>query len=179
MQIGATEILVVRGSLLDQNVDAIVNAANTAMRGGGGIDGAIHRAAGPSLLLDLERVAPHGAKTGSVVVTSGHRLRQRYIFHTPGPIWSGGGKGERELLASCYRGCLEEAERLGVARLGFCSISTGVYRFPLEEAAPIALGTVATHLREHPATELRRIIFAMFGAREHEVFEATLAATVP
>jgi O-acetyl-ADP-ribose deacetylase (regulator of RNase III) len=174
MRIGPTELTVVSGSLLDQDVDAIVNAANTSMRGGGGIDGAIHRAAGPALRAELERVAPAGAPTGTVVVTAGHRLRQRWILHTPGPVWSGGRRGEPGLLRACYGGCLDAAAALGVARLGFCSISTGVYRFPLGPAAEIALGTVCDWLRARPATSLRAVVFAMFGTEEHRVFAETL-----
>src|SRR4051794_19957646 len=116
MLIGNTSLTVVAGSLLDQDVDAIVNAANTAMRGGGGIDGAIHSAAGPGLLAELVRVAPDGAPTGSVVVTAGHRLRQRHVFHTPGPFWREGTRGEPALLAACYRECTRAADRLGLSR---------------------------------------------------------------
>lgn len=158
-------IEVVRGSLLDQDVEAIVNAANSAMRGGGGIDGAIHRAAGRGLLEELERLAPNGCRTGHVVATGGHRLPFRAILHTPGPIWRGGKNKEEEQLANCYRSATLKAEELGIKTLGFCSISTGIYRFPLELAAPIALRTV----REN-AVNLERIVFAMFGEQEYEVF---------
>ncbi|MEW5855514.1 MAG: macro domain-containing protein [Myxococcota bacterium] len=174
MRIHQTEITVVRGSVLDQDVDAVVNAANTAMRGGGGIDGATHRAAGPELMRELQRVAPHGAKTGTVVVTGGHRLKQRHVFRTPGPVWNGGRSQERALLASCYRTCMDQAQRLQLSSLGFCSISTGVYGFPLDLAAPIALSTVAEWLRGRPETSLRRLVFAMFGAQEFDVFSAAL-----
>src|SRR5687768_4892739 len=102
MKVRSTEISVVRGSVVDQDVDVIVNAANTVMRGGGGVDGAIHAAAGPALLAELERVAPKGAETGTAVLTHGHRLKQRYVIHTPGPVWRGGAAGEPALLASCY-----------------------------------------------------------------------------
>src|SRR6185436_20843772 len=102
MRVGGTNIEVVRGSVVDQDVEAIVNAANTAMRGGGGVDGAIHRAAGRELLAELERVAPNGAETGSVVLTPGFKLKQKWIIHTPGPVWKGGTGGEPEALASCY-----------------------------------------------------------------------------
>lgn len=175
MRIGHTEITVVRGSVLDQDVDAIVNAANTAMRGGGGVDGAIHRAAGPGLLEELIRVAPHGAPTGTAVLTRGHNLKQPYIIHTPGPVWRGGHHGEPDLLASCYRSCLETAERQGLQSLAFCSISTGVYGYPLEQAAPLALGVVRDYLRAHPNTSIRRVVFAMFGEKEYEVFSQALA----
>jgi len=109
-----TTIEIVRGSVVDQDVDAIVNAANTAMQGGGGIDGAIHRAAGRGLLAELRKVAPNGAKTGAAVLTGGHNLKQPYIIHTPGPVWKGGGAKEAEKLAMCYRSCLEKAEGKGL-----------------------------------------------------------------
>lgn len=162
-------IEVVRGSLLEQEVDAIVNAANPAMRGGGGIDGAIHRAAGPQLLKELMRVAPHGARTGEVVVTPGYRTGYQYILHTAGPIWRGGLREEDTQLEDCYRNATIEAERLGMNAVGFCSISTGIYSFPLERAAPIAMKTV-----KNTASRLERVIFAMFGEREYEVFSAAL-----
>jgi len=158
-------IEIVRGSLLDQDVDAIVNAANTMMRGGGGIDGAIHRAAGPKLLLELQKVAPRGCRTGEVVVTGGHATPFKFILHTPGPIWRGGGANEDDLLASCYRKSVERAAELGVRSLAFPSISTGAYGFPIDRAAPIALRAV----REGDA-KLDRIVFAMFGAHEHQAF---------
>jgi O-acetyl-ADP-ribose deacetylase (regulator of RNase III) len=162
-------IEVVRGSLLEQDVEAIVNAANPGMRGGGGIDGAIHRAAGRELLEELMRVAPHAARAGQVVVTPGFRTGFRYIFHTAGPIWRGGLHGEPVQLADCYRNAVLEAEKLGVRTLGFCSISTGIFSFPLDRAAPIALKTV-----RETATQLDRIVFAMFGEKEYEVFAAEL-----
>lgn len=166
---------VVRGSVLEQDVDAIVNAANTALRGGGGVDGAIHRAAGAGLMEELIRIAPHGARTGTAVVTGGHNLKQRFIFHTPGPVWHGGGRGEAELLASCYRACLEAADAHGVASLAFCSVSTGIYGYPLAQAAPLAVQTVVDYLRAHPETSLARIVFAMFQAPEFDAFSRALA----
>lgn len=174
MQINRTTIEVVRGSVTDQDVDAIVNAANTSMRGGGGIDGRIHRAAGPSMMEELIRIAPHGAKTGTVVVTGGHNLKQRFVFHTPGPVWNGGAKGEPELLASCYRSCVDEADRRGLPSIAFCSISTGIYGYPIDRAASIAIETVKDFLQAHPETPLRRVVFAMYGADEYEVFAKAL-----
>lgn len=175
MQILDTDVTVVRGSVLDQDVDAIVNAANTGMRGGGGVDGAIHRAAGPALMQELEQVAPNGARTGTAVLTHGHRLKQPWIIHTPGPVWRGGARGERELLASCYRACLEAAEQKGLESVAFCSISTGVYGFPLEKAAPIALATIRDYLEAHPETSLRRIVLAMYQQSEFDIFTRELA----
>jgi O-acetyl-ADP-ribose deacetylase (regulator of RNase III) len=176
MHINQTTIEVVRGSVTDQDVDAIVNAANTGMRGGGGIDGRIHRAAGPSMMEELIRVAPHGAKTGTVVTTGGHNLKQKFVFHTPGPVWNGGKKGEPELLASCYRSCIEEADRRGLESIGYCSISTGVYGYPIDLAAPLAVKAVVEFLNAQPQTSIRRVVFAMYGADEFDVFSRALEA---
>jgi O-acetyl-ADP-ribose deacetylase (regulator of RNase III) len=176
MQINETTLEVVRGSVIDQDTDAIVNAANTGMRGGGGVDGAIHDAAGPGLVNELMRVAPHGAKTGTAVVTRGHNLMQKYIIHTPGPVWNGGQNGEEELLESCYRSCMERAGELRIASIAFCSISTGIYRFPLERAAEIAVRAVVEYLESHPETALRKVVFAMFKDTEYDAFSEALAA---
>lgn len=165
-----TTIEIVKGSVVEQDVDAIVNAANTAMRGGGGIDGVIHRAAGKGLLTELQRVAPNGAKTGAAVLTKGHQLKQPYIIHTPGPVWKGGRANEAEKLASSYQSCLEKAEEKGLKSIAFCSISTGVYLYPLDLAAPIALGTVKEYLDAHPETSLERVVFAMYQTPEYQAF---------
>lgn len=165
-----TTIEIVRGSVVEQDVDAIVNAANTAMQGGGGIDGVIHRAAGKGLMAELRRVAPNGAKTGAAVLTGGHNLKQPYIIHTPGPVWKGGRAKEAEKLAMCYRSCLEKAEEKGLTSIAFCSVSTGVYGYPLPLAAPVALGVVKEYLDSHPDTSLERVVFAMYQAPEFQAF---------
>lgn len=162
-------ISIVRGSVIDCDTDAIVNAANARLRGGGGLDGAIHAKAGPGLLRELERVHSGWANAGDVVVTGAHDLSQRYIFHAVGPIWRGGGVGEPDALARCYRGCVEHAARLGIASLGFCSISTGIYGYPIGLAAPLALQTVAEAL-EQDRGSLNRVVFAMFREDEHDAF---------
>jgi O-acetyl-ADP-ribose deacetylase (regulator of RNase III) len=170
------EICVVPGSLVDQDVDYIVNAANTMMRGGGGIDGVIHRLAGPKLLLELYRVAPKGCKTGDVVVTGAHDLKHKGIIHTPGPRGKGGNDGEAELLAASYRNSLAAVDALGGESIGFCSISTGSYRFPLELAAPIAVSAVRAWVVSEPDTTIERVVFAMFSESEYRAYLDAVAA---
>lgn len=177
--IGETSIEVVRGSVLDQDVEVIVNAANTMMRGGGGIDGAIHRAAGPRLLEELRRAAPKGLATGEAVVTQGHDLKQKSIIHVAGPIYRNYAPEEAaSLLAACYSNALNAAEERALPSIGFCSISTGVYGYPLEEAAPLALETVIKYFKGGSSI-IRRVVFAMFTAREEEVFSQTLNQLKP
>lgn len=176
MQIYNTTVEVVRGSVLAQDVEAIVNAANTSMRGGGGVDGAIHRAAGKGLMAELIQVAPHGAKTGTAVFTGGHDLKQAYVIHTPGPYWNGGNSGEADKLASSYRSCLEKADEKRVKSLAFCSISTGIYGYPLDQAAPLAVATVKEYLCRRPDTSLERVVFAMFQDTEFRAFTQALEA---
>ena len=175
MQINQTQIEVVRGSVLECEVDAIVNAANTGMRGGSALDGAIHNAAGPRMLEELVEVAPHGAQTAEVVVTRAYDLPQRFVFHVAGPIW----KTDREQdcedeLAEAYYNCLAEADARGLESLALPSLSTGVYAFPLPRAAPIALKTARYFLEQHPETSLSRVTFAMFGGPEHHEFRRAL-----
>jgi O-acetyl-ADP-ribose deacetylase (regulator of RNase III) len=175
MKINDTEVRVVSGSVAKQDVDVIVNAANTGMRGGGGIDGVIHSLAGPKMLAELKAVAPHGAKTSEVVVTGAHNLPQKYIFHVAGPVWHGGATGEADLLAACYRNATVKANELGVSSIAFCSISTGVYGYPVDAAAKIAVETVCNTLSTFPRTSLRTVVFAMYGANEERVFAHVLA----
>ena len=163
-------IEIILGDITRQSVDAIVNAANCSLLGGGGVDGAIHRAAGPELLAECRTL--HGCETGKAKITRGYRLPAKYVIHTPGPVWHGGGYGEEELLASCYRSCLELASQNGCETVDFPSISTGVYHFPLEKAAEIAIGTIAAYLREHP--EIRRVRMVCFDTRTKDFYDRAL-----
>ena len=175
MQINQTQIEVVRGSVLECNADAIVNAANKGMRGGSALDGAIHHAAGPQMLDELVEVAPDGALTSEVIVTRAYELPQKFVFHVAGPIWKNDREEECEdELAAAYYNCLAEADVRGLESLALPSLSTGVYSFPLERAAPIAIATAAYFLKNHPETSLTRVTFAMFGGAEHHEFRRAL-----
>ena len=151
-------------------IDAVVNAANGSLLGGGGVDGAIHRAAGPELLDECRRIG--GCRTGDAVATSGYRLPARWVVHTVGPVWQGGGCGEPELLASCYRRSLEVADGLGARSLAFPAISTGIYAYPKDEAASIALATI----REvQPSTSVARVVLVAFDRGDLTRYEELLA----
>jgi O-acetyl-ADP-ribose deacetylase (regulator of RNase III) len=164
-------ISIVQGDITLMKVDAIVNAANTTLLGGGGVDGAIHRAAGPQLLAECRTVGP--CPTGEARITGGYRLPAPYVIHTVGPVWHGGKGGEDQLLASCYRSVLRLAVAHSLSTLAFPSISTGAYRFPLERACRIALGETLRFLREED--RLAEVTFVCFSPADREVYLRILA----
>ncbi|HDI78226.1 MAG TPA: O-acetyl-ADP-ribose deacetylase [Desulfobacteraceae bacterium] len=160
-------IEIVEGDITRQQVDAIVNAANTSLRGGGGVDGAIHRAAGPELLEECIKIG--GCPTGEARVTKGYRLPAKYVIHTVGPIWRGGASGEDQLLANCYRNSLKAAAELGVKSIAFPSISTGAYGFPMERATEIALKEVSEFLKKDEGIE--KVVFVCFGKEAFRIYK--------
>lgn len=164
----AGRLAVVQADITTLDVDLIVNAANQSLLGGGGVDRAIHRAAGPELLAACRALG--GARTGEVKVTPGFELPARYIAHAVGPVWKGGGAGEAALLASCYRSALREAAERGLRTVAFPSISTGIFGFPLDQAAPIALRTIAEGLRLHEGLE--RVTMCCFSTHDLATYSA-------
>jgi O-acetyl-ADP-ribose deacetylase len=166
----AGRIALAQGDITRVEADAIVNAANSSLLGGGGVDGAIHRAGGPSMLEECRRLG--GCDTGDAKATTAGDLPARWVIHTVGPVWQGGSRGEDELLASAHRRSLEVAAGLGARTVSFPAISTGVYRFPVGRAARIALGTIAEALAEYP--ELERVTFVLFSDDHLRAFERAL-----
>lgn len=163
-------IEVIEGNITALEVDAIVNAANTSLLGGGGVDGAIHRAAGPELLAECRTIG--GCRTGDAVITKGYRLKARHVIHTVGPVWQGGDAGEAELLASCYRNSLELASRHALKSIAFPAISTGVYGYPFEPAARVAVRSVSGHLDTRDLPE--HVIFCCFDQAMADLYRKVL-----
>ena len=170
------KMVLMDGDITCVPVDAMVNAANAALGGGGGVDGAIHRAGGPEIMRELDAIRARIGRcaTGGAVATGAGRLPARYVFHAVGPVYRDGRHSEAELLASCYRTCLAMAEERGAVTISFPAISTGVYGYPPEEAARIALGAVKNHL-ELAETKVQQVVFVLFGKQAYRIYADTLA----
>jgi len=173
-------VIVQEGDITRIPADAIANAANSALAGGGGVDGAIHRAGGPEIMRELDGIRRQTGRcaTGDAVVTGAGKLPARHVFHAVGPIYRGGTQGEPELLASCYRKCLALAEERGLESISFPAISAGVYGYPLEEATEIAVRAVLAHL-SNPRSTIQRVIFVPFGKLAYETYVAALERQLP
>jgi O-acetyl-ADP-ribose deacetylase (regulator of RNase III) len=167
----ADRIQIVEGDITELEVDAIVNAANSSLLGGGGVDGAIHRAAGPKLLEECRKLG--GCPTGEVRLTKGYDLPAKFVIHAVGPIWEGGNSNEDDLLASCYRNALDVAVKNGIRTIAFPAISTGIYGFPLKRATKIAVREVRNFLKDH--SEIEEVTFCCFDDRTAEVYEDAIS----
>jgi len=175
VKIGASTLELVEGDITKQDTEAIVNAANTSLLGGGGVDGAIHRAGGPQILEECRKIG--GCPTGEARITNGGRLPAKWVIHTVGPVYRDGRHGEAELLASAYRSSLALASARGIKAVAFPSISTGAYGYPLAEAAHIAITTARDHLKAHP--EIALVRFVLFGQPAYQAYAVVLAELVP
>ena len=174
IQIKNSTVELVEGDITTQTVDAIVNAANTSLRGGGGVDGAIHRAGGPVILEECKKIG--GCPTGEAVITTGGNLPAKYVIHTVGPVWHNGSQKEPELLHNAYKNSLLQAESNNLTSIAFPSISTGAYRFPIDNASRIALSTIIAHLKG--TTTIKTVRFVLFGTAALEAYENTLQQLV-
>jgi O-acetyl-ADP-ribose deacetylase (regulator of RNase III) len=166
VKVGNSLISLIQGDITREGTDAIVNAANARLAGGAGVDGAIHDAGGPSIMAECRRIG--GCPTGQAVITTGGNLKARYVIHTVGPVYQGGGRGEAALLKSAYLESLKLASARGLKSLSFPAISTGVYAYPVREAARIALKTAIDYLREH--SDIERVHYVLFGQKMFDVF---------
>jgi O-acetyl-ADP-ribose deacetylase (regulator of RNase III) len=173
--INSTIIRLIQGDITQEKTDVIVNAANTSLRGGGGVDGAIHRAGGPSLLQECIEKYPDGCKTGETRITTAGLMDAKWVIHTPGPIWRGGRQNEEKLLANCYFNSLLLAAEYGAKSIAFPSISTGVYRFPIERASRIAISTVIENLK---STSIEEVHFVLFSSSDFQTYEQNLAVVL-
>ncbi len=174
VKVGESVLILKQGDITQEDTEALVNAANERLAGGGGVDGAIHRAGGPQIMEECRRIGH--CPTGAAVITTGGNLKARWVIHTVGPIYRGGSQNEAKLLESAYRSSLSLASKRGIKSLAFPSISTGAYGYPLEEAAEIALKTVIGYLKEHP--EIKEVRFVLFGEKAYRIYEETLRKLV-
>lgn len=175
IKIGQTSISVIQGDITKQTTHAIVNAANSSLMGGGGVDGAIHRAGGPAILEECKKIVAAQGRlpTGQAVITTGGNLPAKYVIHTVGPIWGGGNRNEDKLLASAYTESLKLASNNDLKSISFPSISTGAYRYPLEQAAEVAVGAIISFLKEGQAA-LREVLLVAFDSRTADAYNAAL-----
>jgi len=174
-----TKVSMIQGDITKQATDAIVNAANSSLMGGGGVDGAIHRAGGPAILEECKRIVARQGRlpTGKAVITTGGNLKAQYVIHTVGPVWHGGGGNEAELLRNAYRECLKLAIENKLASISFPSISTGAYGYPVDEAAKTAVDTVVSFLKEQ-VTSLKEVMFVLFDSRTYQSYCSALRTYV-
>lgn len=177
--IGKTRLSLVQGDITQQQTDAIVNAANSSLMGGGGVDGAIHRAGGPAILEACKKIVAEIGRlpAGQAVITTGGNLRAKYVVHTVGPVWRGGEKGEPEVLASAYRESLKRADEAGLQSVSFPSISTGVYGYPVELAARVAVETIRVFLSKD--TSLKQVVFVLFDSVTYGAYRQALEDLSP
>ena len=177
--VSQTKLSLVQGDITKKSTDAIVNAANSGLMGGGGVDGAIHRAGGPAILEECKEIVSKQGRlpTGEAVITTGGNLKARYVIHTVGPVWRGGTQGEAELLASAYRESLKIAAEKGLSSISFPSISTGVYGYPVDEAAEVALASVIAFIRD--ITSIREVTFVLFDSNTYSSYCQAMKKLVP
>ncbi len=179
LPVGKTRLSIARGDITEQETDAIVNAANSSLMGGGGVDGAIHRAGGPTILEECRQIRAERGRlpTGEAVITTGGNLKTHHVIHTVGPVWHGGTKGEADLLASAYRESLRLAVERGLKSISFPSISTGAYGYPVAPAARVALQTVIDFLNQDDS--LAEVVFVLFDPKTTRIYEETLQELMP
>ncbi|MFC1989636.1 O-acetyl-ADP-ribose deacetylase [Chloroflexota bacterium] len=179
ININQSKLFIVQGDITRQATDAIVNAANSSLMGGGGVDGAIHRAGGPAILAECKQIVTRQGRlpAGQAVITTGGNLKARHVIHTVGPIWQGGSKGEPELLASAYRESLKVAAENDLSSISFPSISTGAYGYPVAEAAKLAIKTVASFLKEQ-STSVKEVVFVLFDSATFGSYSSALKEVV-
>jgi len=175
VSINQARLSVIQGDITKQVTEAIVNAANSSLMGGGGVDGAIHRAGGPAILEECKQIVSRQGRlpTGKAVITTGGNLKARFVIHTVGPIWHGGNQGEPELLASAYRESLKLAAENNLSSISFPSISTGAYGYPVTEAAKVAINTVVSFLKEN-VTSIKKVIFVLFDSATFQSYASVL-----
>ncbi len=176
--INQTKLRTIQGDITQQTTEAIVNAANSSLMGGGGVDGAIHRAGGPAILEECKQIVARRGRlpTGEAVITTSGNLKAKYVIHTVGPVWHGGGKGESELLTSAYQESLKLAAENKLSSISFPSISTGVYGYPVSQAAKVATGAVITFLRQS-TTSIKEVVFVLFDAKTFATYSSALRET--